>query len=85
VSRGAEVPIERIGYVEEGPAASVLLSGGEEHDFQPRFRESAYTPVKKVVDTEPRDFDEMKERVSRAADAAVAKKIRVLERLLRAE
>jgi len=85
VIRGADVPIERIGYVEEGPAASVLLSGGEEHDFQPRFRESAYTPVKKVVDTEPRDFDEMKERVSRAADAAVAKKIRVLERLLRAE
>jgi len=81
VIRGAGVPIERIGYVEEGPAASVLLSGGKECDFQPRFRESAYTPVKKVVDTEPRDFDEMKKRVEQAADAAVAKKKRILERL----
>lgn len=81
VIRGAGVPIERIGHVEEGPAASVLLSGGKESDFQPRFRESAYTPVKKVVDTEPRDFDEMKKRVERAADAAVAKKNRILERL----
>jgi hydrogenase expression/formation protein len=85
VIRGAGVPIERIGYVEEGPAASVLLSGGKECDFQPRFRESAYTPVKKVVDTEPRDFDEMKARVERAADAAVAKKMRVLQRLRTAE
>ncbi|MDD3112138.1 MAG: AIR synthase-related protein, partial [Methanofollis liminatans] len=81
IIRGAGVPIERIGYVEEGPAASVLLSGGKECDFQPRFRESAYTPVKKVVDTEPRDFDEMKKRVEQAADAAVAKKKRILERL----
>ncbi|TAJ44569.1 AIR synthase-related protein [Methanofollis fontis] len=81
VIRGAGVPIERIGHVEEGPAASVLISGGEEHDFQPRFRESAYTPVKKVVDTEPRDFDEMKERVRKAADAAAQKKRRVLARL----
>ncbi|NVO67786.1 AIR synthase-related protein [Methanofollis tationis] len=81
VIRGAGVPIERIGYVEAGPAASVLLSGGKECDFQPRFRESAYTPVKKVVDTEPRDFDEMKKRVEQAADAAVAKKKRILERL----
>ncbi len=81
IIRGAGVPIEEIGYVEEGPAASVLLSGGKECDFQPRFRESAYTPVKKVVDTEPRDFDEMKKRVEQAADAAVAKKKRILERL----
>jgi len=33
---------------------------GKERDFSPRFRESAYTPVKKVVDTEIRNFEEMK-------------------------
>ncbi|MDK2975189.1 MAG: hydrogenase expression/formation protein [Methanofollis sp.] len=85
VIRGAGVPVERIGRVEAGPAASVLLSGGKECDFQPRFRESAYTPVKKVVDTEPRDFDEMKEKVRAAADAAVAKKERILDRLRKSE
>jgi hydrogenase expression/formation protein len=85
VVRSAGVPIEQMGHVEEGPAASVLVSGGEEHDFQPRFRESAYTPVKKVVDTEPRDFDEMKEKVRAAADAAIEKKMRILARLRKSE
>ncbi|MDD4254220.1 MAG: AIR synthase-related protein [Methanofollis sp.] len=85
VVRSAGVPIEQMGHVEEGPAASVLVSGSEEHDFQPRFRESAYTPVKKVVDTEPRDFDEMKEKVRAAADAAIEKKMRILARLRKSE
>ena len=34
--------------------------------------------MKKVVDTEKRDFEEMKEKVKMAADAAVLKKKRVL-------
>ena len=51
---------------------------GEERDFSPRFRESAYTPVKKVVDTDVRDFDEMKAGVLRASEAAIQKKERVL-------
>jgi hydrogenase expression/formation protein len=82
VVRSAGVRMERIGYVEEGPAESVLRVGGRDHDFLPRFRESAYTPVKKVVDTEPRDFEEMKERIARAAEAARAKKERILESIL---
>jgi hydrogenase expression/formation protein len=78
VVRSAGVRMERIGYVENGPAESVLRIGGEDHDFLPRFRESAYTPVKKVVDTEPRDLEEMKEQVARAAEAARKKKERIL-------
>ena len=77
----AGVRMEKIGYVEEGPASSALLSDGVETDFHPRFRESAYTPVKKVVDTDERDFDEMKAKVARAGDAACEKKKRVLARL----
>ncbi len=50
-------------------------------DFTPRFRESAYTPVKKVVDTDARNFDEMKENVLRASEAAIKKKERVLAKL----
>jgi hydrogenase maturation factor HypE len=34
--------------------------------------------VKKVVDTEPRDLEEMKEQVARAAEAARKKKERIL-------
>jgi hydrogenase expression/formation protein len=77
----AGVRMREIGYVEEGTPESVLSIGGEIHDFTPRFREAAYTPVKKVVDEEKRDFEEMKAGVERAASAALAKKERILERL----
>jgi hydrogenase expression/formation protein len=81
VVRSAGVKMETIGWVEKGRPASVLMSGGKETDFAPRFRESAYTPVKKVVDTGRRDFGEMRQGVDRAAEAAIGKKARVLARL----
>ena len=74
----AGVQMHRIGYVEAGKPESVLKVDGIERDFSPRFRESAYTPVKKVVDTDVRDFEEMKEKVLRASEAAIRKKKRVL-------
>ncbi|MFA5332387.1 MAG: AIR synthase-related protein [Methanoregula sp.] len=81
VTRETGVRCHEIGYVEKGKAEPVLIRDGKEHDFQPRFRESAYTPVKKVVDTDAPDFEEMKKCVLRASDAAIAKKVRVLARL----
>ena len=77
----AGVAMKEIGYAEEGAAESVLVVDGEIQDFSPRFRESAYTPVKKVVDGDKRDFEEMKAGVERAAEAAIAKKERMLARL----
>lgn len=77
----AGVAMKEIGYVEEGAAESVLKVDGKIRDFSPRFRESAYTPVKKVVDGDKRDFEEMKAGVERAAEAAIAKKERMLARL----
>jgi hydrogenase expression/formation protein len=56
---------------------------GKEYDFSPRFRESAYTPVKKVVDTDQRDFEEMKKGVLHASEAAIQKKQRVLKNLMK--
>jgi hydrogenase expression/formation protein len=70
-----------VGYVEAGKPESVLIVDGKECDFTPRFRESAYTPVKKVVDTDKRDFEAMKEGVLHAAEAAMQKKERVLKKL----
>ena len=77
----AGVAMKEIGYVEEGAAESVLKVDGRIRDFSPRFRESAYTPVKKVVDGDKRYFEEMKAGVARAAEAAIAKKERMLARL----
>jgi hydrogenase expression/formation protein len=81
VVRGAGVDIREIGRVEAGKPEAVLSSGGNIHDFSPRFRESAYTPVKKVVDRHARGFDEMKRGVERAANAAIDKKERIKKRL----
>jgi hydrogenase expression/formation protein len=81
IVRSTGVRIEQIGRVEAGKPEAVLISHGREQDFTPRFRESAYTPVKKVADTEARDFDEMKEGVLKASEAAIRKKERVLAQL----
>jgi len=77
--RAVDVEIDIIGRVEEGTGAEVMIDG-ERHDFTPRFRESAYTPIKKMIgEEEPRDFDEMKSAIDRAANDAVEKKRRVVE------
>ncbi len=81
IVRSAGVRIEQVGRVEKGKPEAVLISQGREQDFTPRFRESAYTPVKKVVDSDMRDIDEMKEGVLRASEAAIQKKERVLAKL----
>ena len=85
VIASAGVRIEEIGYVEEGGPAALLEVGGELTDFTPRFREAAYTPVKKVVDRTARDFEEMKALVEEAALAAIRKKEAVLKRIRPAE
>ncbi|MDO9539538.1 MAG: AIR synthase-related protein [Methanocalculus sp.] len=81
VIRGTGVSVEIIGRAEEGPAASILISRGEEVDFAPQFREAAYTPLKKVVEKQCDDFEAMKKKVDRAAEAAREKKVRVLSQL----
>ncbi|MDD1707297.1 MAG: AIR synthase related protein [Methanoregulaceae archaeon] len=75
------VRIREIGRVEAGSPEAVLVVKGREKEFSPRFRESAYTPVKKVADRHPKDPGAMQAAVLNAADEAVAKKNRVVQRL----
>jgi len=77
----ADVRMEKIGFVREGPGVSRLTRNGVEGELVPKFREAPYTPLKKVVDKPSREFDEMKKSVDRAAAAAQAKKDRVLAKL----
>ncbi len=79
--RRVGVKIREVGWVEEGRGAYLMVDGSK-REITPRFRESAYTPLKKVVGEEtPRNFDEMRRRVDEAVRAAVEKKERVLNRL----
>jgi hydrogenase expression/formation protein len=81
VVRGCGVAMEEVGRVEEGRPESLLQVDGALRDFSPRFRESAYTPVKKVVDRRVKDFGAMKQGIDRAAEAALGKKRRILAML----
>ena len=79
VVKEAGVGIDIIGRVENGSGAEIRVNG-EIRDFTPRFRESAYTPIKKMIgEEEPRDFLEMKKAIDIAAEAAIEKKRRVVE------
>ena len=61
-----------------------IVVGGERNPLVPKFRESAYTPLKKVVGESVSDaeFEEMARRVDLAAKEALAKKELVKKWLL---
>lgn len=75
------VAIDVVGKVEEGTGVELIING-ETRDFTPRFRESAYTPIKKLVgEMTPGNFGEMKKAVDKAAAQAIEKKRRMVGRL----
>jgi hydrogenase expression/formation protein len=79
--RNKDVAIDIVGEVKEGKGAELIVDG-EIRDFTPRFRESAYTPIKKLVgEKTPRNFEAMKRAVDKAAEQAVERKRRVVARL----
>jgi hydrogenase expression/formation protein len=81
--RGAGVAVDEIGIVEEGRGAYLQMDG-KVSDFSPRFREAAYTPIKKAVGQDAkRDVGEMTARVDLAALNAVEKKRKFIDRIKR--
>lgn len=79
--RDADVAIDIVGRVEEGEGADLIVDGVV-RDFSPRFRESAYTPIKKMMgEDQPEDFETMRKAIDRAAYEAIEKKRKVVERL----
>jgi len=79
--RDVEVKVDEIGRVEEGEGAYLEIDG-KRSDFSPRFREAAYTPIKKAIGQEAeRDVAEMTRKVDLAAQNAVQKKKRFVERI----
>ena len=83
IIRGAGVAVDEIGRVEAGVGA-FLQKDGKIADFSPRFREAAYTPIKKAVGQDAeRDVAEMTRRVDEAAKNAVEKKRRFIEKIKR--
>ena len=81
VIRSVGVNADIVGWVERGEGA-YAVENGDIKRLQPRFRESAYTPIKKLIGEEmPRDFEEMKKKVDKAFEKALEKKKKVVEML----
>jgi hydrogenase expression/formation protein len=81
--RSTGVRINTIGYVEDGLGAELNVDG-KSTDFEPRFRESAYTPIKKVVGQDARrDVEDMQKLVDQAAQRAAEKKRQFVEKIKR--
>jgi len=79
--RGAGVKIDVVGEVCEGEGAELIIDG-EVRDFTPRFRESAYTPIKKLVgEAAPEDYERMCAAVDHAAAEAAEKRDLVVARV----
>ncbi len=83
VVRDAGVRIEEVGWVEKGRGA-YLIEDNSKKPIEPRFRESAYTPIKKVVGEEmPENFEDMCRKVDEAVKRAIEKKRYVLAKLMK--
>lgn len=79
----AGVAVDEIGRVEEGAGAELHV-GNRTGDFSPRFREAAYTPIKKAIGQDARrDVAEMTRLVDIAAKKAVEKKGRFVQKICR--
>ena len=69
------IKVDEVGHVESGSGAEALRDGAR-FTIAPKFRESAYTPVKKVVGehADAREIQQMRARVDLAAARALSKK-----------
>nr|WP_245247938.1 AIR synthase-related protein [Methanobacterium petrolearium] len=78
---GVGVKIGQIGEVDDTGIPRLVGEQGET-ELKPLFREAAYTKIKKFVgDVQPEDFEEMKQKVEKAAHEAILKKDKVVERI----
>ncbi|RZB32707.1 MAG: hydrogenase expression/formation protein [Candidatus Argoarchaeum ethanivorans] len=70
-----------IGEVTAGSGTELITPDGIT-DFTPRFRESAYTPVKKILgERTPGNYQQMQNRIDDAAAKAIYKKQQMVNRI----
>ena len=72
-----KIKIDEIGRVEGGEGSEIVIDE-EREEFVPKFRESPYTPVKKIVGEYSKNSDMMREKVRIAADRAIKKKEKMI-------
>lgn len=82
---GRVAKVYEIGYVakprkKEEKGRAFLAADGKEKPFEAKFREAAYTKIKKIIgEEEPANFEEISEKIEEAKKHAVRKKNKVKE------
>jgi hydrogenase expression/formation protein len=76
------IEIDEIGWVEKGKGAE-LIANGRRLEIKPKFRESAYTPVKMVVGdyVDANEMESMRKQVDIAASNSIIKKRKMIDYL----
>ncbi len=82
VIRSTGVKVDVIGEVTENAGESILIKNGKKIPLMPKYRESAYTEIKKVVgELAPPNKEEIFKRAARAAQEAI-EKVKFVEKLI---
>jgi len=82
---GKVTKVYEIGYAakprkKEERGRAFILKNGKEKPFEPKFREAAYTKIKKIIgEEEPKNFEEILENIEEAKRRAIEKKNLVKE------
>lgn len=81
---GTGTEISEIGYVERAERATeakaFVIDDGRKIELKPKFREAAYTKIKKIVgESKPENFDEIIEKIEKIKKEAIKKKREVKE------
>ncbi|MCP8322887.1 MAG: AIR synthase-related protein [Candidatus Methylarchaceae archaeon HK02M2] len=80
--RKVGVKIRKVGWVEKDVPKVALITPRGEEDLTLKFRESAYTKIKKVVgEKAPYELNELKSKVEDVAEKAIKKRDRVIKYL----
>jgi hydrogenase expression/formation protein len=76
------IKVDEIGWVEKGKGAE-LIADGRRLEIKPKFRESAYTPVKMVVGdyVDAIEMESMRQQVDIAANTSITKKRKMVNYL----
>jgi len=76
------IQVDEIGWIEEGKGAELIVDG-RRSEIKPKFRESAYTPVKMVVGdyVAADEIESMRTQIDIAAQNSIIKKQKMIDYL----
>ncbi len=81
-----DINCAEIGYVDDSNQVNMVFNGIEKRDILPRFRESAYTKIKKEIGIDtPESINKMEKSIEMAAEEALKKRKKIITYIRKSE